>query len=151
MAVFETSLVLNVSREKAFEFLIQPANHERISPPELGLKFVNPPAELAMGIQFEVKIQAWGMVRHSTHEITEFERPLVYIERQIKGPLKSYQHEHRFDVNPDGQVVILDRIEFTPPGGLTGMLVTESKLMESFEDGFFYRHQQLKKLLEGAA
>ena len=151
MAVFETSLVLNVTREQAFDFLIQPANQERIAPPGLGLKFVNPPLEYTLGAQFEFKIQAWGMVRTATHEIIQFERPLSYIERQIKGALKSFQHEHRFDVNTEGQVVIHDRIEFLPPGGLAGMLVTESKLLENFEDGFFYRHQQLRKLLEGTA
>ena len=151
MAVFETSLVLNVTREQAFDFLIRPANHERISPPELGLRFVNPPDELALGTKFEFKLQAWGMVRSATHEIIRFERPLIYVERQIQGSLKSWQHEHRFEVNSAGQVVITDRIEFAPPGGLTGMLVTESKLRENLEDGFHYRHQQLKKLLEGAA
>ena len=151
MAVFETSLVLNVTCEQAFDFLIRPANHERIAPPELGLKFVNPLEQFALGTRFEVKLLAWGMVRSATHEITQFERPLSFIERQIKGSLKSYQHEHRFEVNAQGQVVILDRIEFLPPGGLAGMLVTESKLLESFEDGFYYRHQQLRKLLEGTA
>jgi hypothetical protein len=27
------------------------------------------------------------------------------------------------------------------------MMATESKLLENFEDGFYHRHQQLRKLL----
>lgn len=147
MAVFETSLILDVSPERAFNFLIVPANHERLSPPEVGLKFVNPPAEFALGTQFEFKVQAWGLVQSMKYEIIEFDRPNVYVERQIHGPLKHFRNESRFEINQDGKLVITNIIEFAPPGGILGMMATESKLLENFEDGFYYRHQQLRKLL----
>ena len=149
MAVFETSLVLNITPEKAFDFLILPVNIARISPPELGLKFVEPPDALSFGIQFEVKVQAWGTVQTSVFEVIEFERPHCYIEKQVKGPMKSWVHEHRYTLNSDGQTIISNRIEFTPPGGLVGLLVTEAKIIDNLEDGFYYRHQQLRKLLQG--
>lgn len=151
MAHFETSLTLEVTREQAFDFLIRPANHELLSPPGVGLKFVNPPEEFQLGTEFEFKIQAWGIVQTSRHEITEFRRPELFVERQVKGPLKSWRHEHRFEVGPDGKVIIIDAIEFEPPGGLLGMMATESKILDNLEDGFFHRHQQLKKLLKGIA
>lgn len=149
MAVFETSLVLNITPEKAFDFLILPVNIARISPPQIGLKFVNPPDALSFGVQFEVKVQAWGTVQTSVFEVIEFERPHCYIEKQFKGPMKSWIHEHRYTLNSDGQTIISNRIEFTPPGGLVGLMVTESKIIDNLEDGFYYRHQQLRKLLEG--
>lgn len=149
MAVFETSLTLDVTPEQAFDFLIRPANHEKLSPPEVGLRFVNPPEAYSPGCQFEFKIQAWGVVQSLKYEIVEFQRPGIFIERQIQGPMKSMQQEHRFEINQDGQLVITDVIEFLPPGGLLGMIATEAKILDNLEDGFYYRHQQLRKLLKG--
>lgn len=151
MAVFETSVILDCDPEQAFEFMISPVNHEKLSPPDVGLKFVNPPASVVLGSQFEFKMQAWGTVQTARHEIIQFERPTLYVERAIRSPMKSYHHEHRFEANSSGQTVMTDRIEFTPPGGILGMFVTESKIIETLEDGFFHRHQQLKKLLKGTA
>ena len=151
MAVFETSLVLNAPLERVFDFSIRPANIMRISPPTLGLKFVDPPETYALGTKFEFKVQAWGTVQTSHFEIVEFDHPNRFVEVQLKGPMKSWRHEHRFAVNAEGQTVVSNRIEFTPPGGLVGLLVTEAKILDNMEDGFFHRHQQLKKLLEGTA
>lgn len=151
MAVFETSLVLNAPLERVFDFAIRPENIARISPPVLGLRFVNPPEEYTLGSKFEFKVQAWGTVQTSHFEIVEFDRPNVFVEIQLKGPMKSWRHEHRFASNAEGQTVVSNRIEFAPPGGLVGMLVTESKILDSMDDGFYHRHQQLKKLLEGTA
>jgi ligand-binding SRPBCC domain-containing protein len=149
MAVFETSVILDCGLERVFDFMICPTNHEKLSPPEVGLRFVTPPTVVALGTQFEFKMQAWGSVQTGKHEIIQFIRPTLYIERAIKSPMKSFLHEHHFDTNTKGQTVMTDRIEFNPPGGILGMLVTESKILETLEDGFYYRHQQLKKLLNG--
>jgi ligand-binding SRPBCC domain-containing protein len=151
MAVFETSLVLNVPPERVFEFSIQPANIVRLSPPELGLKFVDAPEHFSLGSKYEFKVQAWGTVQTSFFEVVEFDHPLSFVEVQLKGPMKSWRHEHRFEVNTDGQTVVFNRIEFAPPGGLVGLLVTEAKLLDNMDDGFYHRHQQLRKLLEGTA
>jgi ligand-binding SRPBCC domain-containing protein len=149
MAVFETSLVIDGTIEQAFDFLIRPANHEKLSPPGVGLRFVNPPEEFVLGTQFEFKIQSWGLVHSSKHEIIEFDRPDLFVEQQIQGPLKYWRHEHRFETNTEGKVVIIDIIDFAPPGGILGMMATESVLLENLEDGFYHRHQQLRKLLKG--
>jgi ligand-binding SRPBCC domain-containing protein len=151
MAVFETSVILDCSLERVFDFMTVLTNHEKLSPPDVGLKFVNPPAKLEVGTQFDFKMQAWGSVQTAKHEILQFERPTLYVEQAIRSPMKSYWHEHRFETNSAGQTVMTDRIEFSPPGGLLGLLVTESKILDSLEDGFYHRHEQLKKLLKGAA
>jgi ligand-binding SRPBCC domain-containing protein len=149
MAVFETSVILECSPDVAFAYMISPVNHEKLSPPDVGLRFVNPPATIELGSQFEFKIQAWGTVQTSRHEIIQFERPTLYIEKAIRSPMKSYWHEHRFEIDANGLTKMTDRIEFTPPGGILGLLVTEDKILDNLEDGFYFRHQVLQKLLKG--
>ncbi len=150
MAVFEVSIEIECTQQAAFEFLIQPENIRRISPPEMGLVFTDAPAKFAPGSQFAFKVQGYGQVQEMLYEVAHFEEPSRFTERQIKGPLRHWLHEHLVESVKHDTVRITDRIEFEPPGGIVGFLITESKLLESLDDGFDYRHRQMQKLLSGA-
>ncbi|MFN0199218.1 MAG: SRPBCC family protein [Planctomycetaceae bacterium] len=148
MAIFQSSVKLNCPAAQAFDFLAKPANIALISPPDMGLCFVSAPEEIVLGAKLEFKIQSFGQVQELIHEITHLERPLLFVERQLKGPLKSWVHEHRFEILGDNQVEIFDVIEFLPPGGLLGFLVTETRILDSLDEGFELRYRKLKQLLE---
>jgi len=150
MPVFETSVALDCPQERAFDFLLQPANIARIAPPELGLSFVSAPETLELGSLMEFKIQGYGHVQKMVHEITDLVRPTVFTEAQIRGLFASWVHEHAFETNDRGQAVVIDRITFLPPAGLLGLLVTSRKILEQLEEGFDHRHAQLQKLLTEA-
>lgn len=146
MANFEASVQLTATPEQIFEFLIDTDNILKISPPDTGLSFTNKPDKLYQGAILEFKIQGFGKVQEGTHEIIKFESPELYTEKQISGPLKHYVHEHHVVANDDNQVTVIDRLEFEPPGGLLGFLITESKLLDLFDEGFYHRHNALKAL-----
>ncbi len=55
-------------------------------------------------------------------------------------------HDHLFEATPEGGVRVIDRIEFEPPSGLAGLLVTEDRIRSSLEDGFDHRYLQLETL-----
>ncbi len=145
MALFERSVAVSSPVQEAFDFLLRPANIITISPPEIGLSFVSAPEVVSLGSVMEFKVLARGQVQHISHEITRLESPDVFTERQIKGPFKSWEHEHRFETDGES-VVIIDRISFEPPSGLLGLLVTEAKILESLDDGFSHRHEQLQQI-----
>lgn len=147
MPVFETSVTLDCPRERAFEFLLRPANIARISPPELGLAFTSAPDVVELGSRIEFKIQGFGQVQTLVHEITRLVHPEQLVETQVRGLFSRWVHEHAFEVNSQGQVVVTDRIEFQPPAGLLGFLVTANRVLDQLEEGFEHRHDQLRKLL----
>lgn len=147
MPVFETSVTLDCPRERAFEFLLRPANIVRISPPELGLAFTSAPEIVELGSRIEFKIQGFGQVQTLVHEITRLVHPEQITETQVRGLFSRWVHEHIFGTNTSGQVVVTDRIEFEPPGGLLGFLVTAGRILDQLEEGFEHRHAQLQKLL----
>ncbi len=146
MAEFERSVSVSSPLEEVFDFLLRPENIVKISPPEMGLNFVNALEVVSLGSVMEFKVLARGQVQHIAHEITHFDHPTQFIEKQVKGPFKLWEHVHAFEAEGDS-VVIIDRISFEPPGGLIGLLVTEQKILESLDDGFSHRHEQLQKLL----
>jgi ligand-binding SRPBCC domain-containing protein len=150
MPEFETSLVVDCPLERAFDFLLRPANIAQIAPPDLGLVFTDAPDVLTLGCRFEFKVQTFGQIQTMVHEITALEPGRQITETQIKGVLGSWVHDHLFETDAQGKLVIIDRIEFEPPRGMLGLLVTASKILDQLDDGYFYRHQQLKKLLSAA-
>ncbi len=144
MAVFEASVELACSPEAAFEFLAQPENIRGITPSSVMLIFDAAPKRLSLGARMEFRVQAYGVVRSAVHEVTAWDEPRRFVERQIEGPTGSWEHEHLFQPTSHG-VRVTDRITFTPPGGMLGLLINERKMNEALEDGFAHRHFELEK------
>lgn len=145
--MFESRIELTCSPEEAFAFFIRPENLHRISPPEMGLVFVNPPEVLALGTILESKIQRFGQVQEVAHQITVFEPPRGIQETMVRGPLKKWVHDYLFEPTGAGAVTVHHRIDFEPPGGFLGFIVTEDRILDQLQDAFEYRRDQLRKLL----
>ncbi|MFM9966231.1 MAG: SRPBCC family protein [Planctomycetaceae bacterium] len=144
MAFFEVSVELACSPEVAFEFLIQPENIRLITPSAVMLVFDVAPQRLSLGARMEFRVQAQGVVRSAVHDVTAWDSPRRFVERQVAGPLGAWEHEHLFQPTVTG-VRVTDRITFSPPSGLLGLLVNERKIRESLEEGFGHRHHELEK------
>lgn len=147
MALFEDELILNCHIDDVFEFLIRPANVIKVSDPSTGLRFVNPPEVISLGARIHFEMVGMGQVQKMEHEIVTFTPPQLIVEEQRKGVMKKWRHEHIFEAQ-GRSTRLIDRIEFEPPGGIVGFLLTESKILGLLEDGFFYRQKQLKQHLE---
>ena len=148
MSTFQTETILDCTPEAAFRFLIRPENIQKVTDPSLGLAFTNAPEQWSQGSRIEFQIRGIGPAQNAVHEIVEFEEPHRFVERQIEGPFKLWVHEHRFEPHNGTGVCIIDRVEFSPPGGLLGLLVTENRIEEMLEAGFEHRWRELKRHLE---
>lgn len=150
MPVYETSVTLDCPQERAYEFLLRPQNIALISPPDLGLAFTKAPEVLDLGSEFEFKVQAYGHILTMVHKITELVPLRQITESQVKGFFGSWVHTHSFETNDKGQAVVSDHIDFKPPGGMLGLLVSANKILDQLDEGYHYRHKQMQKLLAEA-
>jgi ligand-binding SRPBCC domain-containing protein len=148
MANFEASIPINTTAEAAFEFLMRPANLVIITPSAAPMEIIQAPERFSVGVKYEFTLGGFGPVQRMTHEITEVVSPTRYVEKAIKSPLPHWIHQHIIEPKGNGEVVVTDRIEFEPPGGFIGFLITEDKILESLDKGFTHRHRELKRLLE---
>ena len=146
MPLFESRTPLNATSERVFEYILQPANLQAIAPPASQFVFVNPPKVIQLGSRLTCKVQAYGMVQQLSYEIVELVSPLRFREQMVEGPLKLWRHDYIIEPNQAGGVSLLNRIEFEPPGGLMGFIVTADKILEALEDGFHHRRQALQKI-----
>lgn len=146
MAQYEDSIVLPVSRDVLFDFLSKPLNIAKISDPNLGLKFAEAPDIVSQGSRVVIHMMTMGQLQKATHEIATFDRPSLIVEVQVEGPMKAWRHEHIFE-EADGQTRMIDRIEYTRPGGIIGLLLTDARVTDMLEENFFQREQNLRRLI----
>ena len=150
MPSLETSSTICCPAEKVFDFLTKSENLVKIMPDELKLRVVAAPEQLSLGSRLELQILAFGPPQNVVYEVTEYSRPHRFTERQIKGLLGRYVHDHEFTPRDNGEVVVTDRIEFEPPGGLMGFMLTADRLRSMLQQGLTHRHAELKRLLESS-
>lgn len=150
MAVLETEIEIRCEPARLFEFVNAPANRLRVSPPSVRLELLDAPDELSEGCQLRFEVQAYGQRQKFLHEIVEWEHLVGFTENQIEGPFGSMRHERRV-VGSEAGSRFVERVEFTPPGGLLGVLLNESRIRGMLTDGFEHQHRELRRLLEGDA
>ncbi len=146
MPICEYESRLECSLENLFDFLSRPANVTRVTSPDLGISYTSAPEVLHEGARLDFQIITFGQLIKSSHQIIEFSRPGLVVEQQLTGPMKSWRHRHEYEETSNG-VLMRDLVEFELPGGLIGLLLSESKVRDSLEDGFFYRDQRLQELI----
>jgi ligand-binding SRPBCC domain-containing protein len=151
MAEFEARLSLPHPREKVFDFLIRTANLMAMIPPDSGMTAVSVPEVVKTGSMLEFQLKQFGQSFKIVHEITQLVPPSKLVERQVQGLFKMWNHEHLVEEAPAGEVVAIDRIEFEPPGGMLGFLVTKRRILDELESLFAHRHQQMRKMLASQA
>jgi ligand-binding SRPBCC domain-containing protein len=77
-----------------------------------------------IGLDEEVTWRAWhfGVPIRLTSRITRMSPPDVFVDEQVKGPFRSFRHEHRFVPDPDGGTIMIDRVRLVAPLGVLGRL-----------------------------
>jgi ligand-binding SRPBCC domain-containing protein len=150
MPLLEASVSIGCTADRAFDFLTKTANLLHLVPDELRLSVINAPPQLALGSRMEFQILAFGPPQNVTYEITDYSRPDRFTETQVKGLLSRYVHTHLLLAQSNDTVLITDRIEFEPPGGLMGFMLTADRLRTTLDRGLSHRHTALKRLLENA-
>jgi ligand-binding SRPBCC domain-containing protein len=140
---FKTRLLLPVPRARLFEFFAEPGNLERITPPWLRFEMItSPTAAIKSGTLLDYRLRLRGIPMRWQSEITVWEPPSRFIDRQTRGPYSLWVHEHTF-TERDGVTVVGDNVEYGVPGG---KIVQKFLVAPELERIFKYRHKILEAL-----
>jgi ligand-binding SRPBCC domain-containing protein len=146
MPVFETTTLLPCPPSRVFEFLCRAANLAVVTPPEYHARLVEAPERLQIGARIVLVMGRWGFSQRITSEVTALEENTLLVDEQRDGVFRKWIHTHRLEAIPEGTRMI-DRIEFEPPGGMLGFVLTASAIEEELGEVFAYRAQRFKELL----
>jgi ligand-binding SRPBCC domain-containing protein len=139
----ETELWLPRSIGEVFPFFADAGNLETLTPPWLHFVISTPgPIEMKTGTLIDYRLRLRGFPIRWQSEITAWEPPFLFVDRQRRGPYQLWVHEHLFREH-NGGTVVTDRVEYAVFGG---KLVEKYLVAPDLRRIFDYRHRKLSEI-----
>lgn len=129
--------------ETLFQYLSDAANLDHLTPPWLRVRILTGgPIRMASGTRIDYRLRLYGIPFRWQSEITHWEPPSQFMERQARGPYRSWALRHEF-VPRDGGTLIRDQMEYEVPGG---PVVDRLIVRPSMERIYAFRARRLQDL-----
>ena len=139
----QSQLWLPQPREEIFSFFSDPRNLDRLTPPWLHFEILTPKSvEMNAGTLLDYRLRLHGIPIRWQSEISVWEPPNRFIDRQTKGPYRQWVHEHTFSAHKGGTLVA-DSVTYAVPGG---RFIQKLLVAPDLDRVFGYRHKILKQL-----
>lgn len=149
MEVFVASIILPRPREASFEYLRRPANFLKMLPADAAHNLdVKLPQIMDVGEQLEFHVKAFGMSIQIVHDVTAVSLHERIAVQQSKGPFKAWIHEQKFTDTSNGETLLTNTIQFLPPGGMLGFVVTKKAIHSNLEQWIHHGQDLLRKAFE---
>ena len=142
------SVVLPRSRDEVFAFFSDAFLLEQITPDWLNFRILTPgPIDLTRGSLIDYRIRLHGIPIGWQTEISSWEPPFSFTDRQVRGPYRLWEHLHTFE-EVEGGTLTVDRVRYRAPGGrFANWLVVAKDLRRIFE----YRRRRMLDLFPATA
>ena len=140
---FNTSVLLPHPLLEVFDFLSRAEKLELLTPPWVHFNILSPlPLEMRQGLVIRYRIRVRGITVRWDSEISEWQPPYRFTDRQVSGPYSTWLHHHLFEETPDGTLAT-DEITYRVPGG---SLVNRLYVAPELRRIFTYRETRLRAL-----
>ncbi len=145
---YQTEQLLPIELEDAWTFFSSPNNLALITPPELDFKVLSKldNTEIYEGMLIDYKVRPlFGIPVKWRTEIGKMESRKSFMDRQIRGPYKMWEHTHTFEKKDNG-VLMKDEITYELPFGLIGAIAHKLLIRRKIEHIFAYRKKILTNI-----
>jgi ligand-binding SRPBCC domain-containing protein len=130
---------VSLPREAVFPFFADAANLQQLTPPWLRFQIRTPqPIEMRLGARIEYRISLHGLPMSWLTEISAYQPPQMFVDRQLRGPYRTWIHTHQFRADRGG-TLLLDHVEFDMLGGALVAPLVRRDLLKIFT----FRHHAL--------
>ena len=140
-----SELWLPKSLDEVFAFFADARNLQKITPPWLDFR-ITTPGEIDMreGAFIDYKLKVHGIPLRWRSEITVWEPPRRFVDTQLRGPYRLWNHEHRFE-EQDGGTLVIDDVEYSVYGG---ELIRKLFVARDVEKIFDYRTDRMQEIFK---
>lgn len=95
--ILTRTITLDRPIAEAFAFFADACNLELITPPELGFHIISPqPIDIKQGTLIDYRLKLHGIPIKWRTEISVWEPPFRFVDRQLRGPYSQWIHTHNF-------------------------------------------------------
>ena len=132
--------------EEVFDFYADAFNLERLTPPWLRFEVVTPaPITMRSGVEIDYRLRLHGLSLRWRSRITAWDPPHRFVDEQIRGPYRTWVHEHTFTPH-EGGALVGDHVQYAMFGGwLADRLLVRRDLRRIFA----FRQQRLAEIFGG--
>ncbi|MFN8706778.1 MAG: SRPBCC family protein [Planctomyces sp.] len=132
--VMRTSVILPRSRDEIFAFFSDAFQLQRLTPEWVNFGILTPaPILIREGCLIDYKLRIHGIPVRWRTEISSWNPPFAFTDRQLKGPYSLWEHRHIFEEVPGG-TLMHDIVRYRSPGGrLLNWLFVENDVRRIFE------------------
>lgn len=142
--------LLPVELPEIYNFFSQARNLERLTPPWLRFEVLTPePIEMRAGTLISYRLRLHGVPMRWVTRIDAWEPGRRFVDRQLRGPYKVWEHTHEFIARADGTLV-RDHVRYALPFGPFGALAHVAFVKRDLERVFEYRRDAVQQLLSSA-
>jgi ligand-binding SRPBCC domain-containing protein len=111
------------SLDEVFSFFSEAENLNAITPPWLYFKILTPlPIKMKKNALIDYSIKLLGLQMTWKTEISDWQPPHRFTDRQIKGPYRVWEHAHIFEER-GGETQMEDVIRYAVPGFVLSPLI----------------------------
>ena len=146
--ILRRTQVVPATLDEAFAFFADPYNLEEITPPWLRFRIVEAPAQIERGVHIRYRLKLFGIPIGWLTEITAWEQPGHFIDKQIRGPFQPWEHLHTLTAT-DGGTEIADEVRYRLFLGPVGELVRRLVIRRWLDRIFDYRTRAVADWFDG--
>ncbi|MFO0863777.1 MAG: SRPBCC family protein [Gemmataceae bacterium] len=132
---------------QVFDFFSDARNLDAITPPWLHFRILTSlPIEMKPGALIDYQLRVRGLPIRWRTEITHWDPPHRFVDRQLKGPYRQWIHEHSFE-EVDGGTLIRDKVDYAVPGWFLEPIIHALFVGPDVRKIFSYRQEKIRELL----
>jgi ligand-binding SRPBCC domain-containing protein len=133
--------------EEVFAFFGDPANLEALTPNWLHFRILTPgPIQMGIGTLIQYALRWRGLPLSWTTRIREWGPPHGFVDVQLHGPYRLWEHTHSFQPVAGGTLV-RDVVRYALPFGIFGRLAHAVWVRADLNAIFDYRARKVSELL----
>ncbi len=145
--VLHRSLVVHISEEKAWDFLSDPSNLQKITPSSMNFQIAFTSGQKGTMYPGQIicyKVSPFPFIRSNwVTEITHVKEGFYFVDEQRFGPYRFWQHQHL--MSPDEKGTRLeDIVSFKLPFGVVGRMLGGWLVKRKLNEIFEFREKYLK-------
>jgi len=134
--------------DEVFAFFAEPANLEAITPDWLRFRILTPePIRMEAGALIRYALRWRGVPLSWTTRIEKWDPPNGFVDAQLRGPYRLWEHTHRFEPVAGGTLA-RDVVRYALPFGVLGSLARAGWVRADLEAIFDYRARRVAELLK---
>ena len=133
--------------QELFSWHERPGALNRLTPPWEQVELLEH-SGITDGSTAKIKVTVGPIPIVWTLKHSEYQRDLRFVDTQIKGPFKSWRHEHDFQSTAPLSTTLRDTITFSLPAGVCGRVLGSNFVHKKLSSLFAYRHRTLLTDLE---